>query len=86
MTASEFVDAVVDEYMAVWDHLTMEWYDGDDKDDKAWPDLQGDEIRAMAADMLTVSGDDPVFPDLEDPETNDDWIDPVVCHIAIERV
>ena len=85
MTGRDFVDAVVDEYNQVYDHLTMEGYEYDDKNKKAWPHLSSDEIRELAADCLTIPLNDLVFAHLEDDDDDDDDGDNVYCYLAIHK-
>ena len=90
MTAEEFITGVVDEYNMIWDHLTMEGYDYDDKAEKAWPDFTDEQITALARDMLTDPDTDNVFPELpEAPEDGDEdgWLEhEIYCHIVWEVV
>ena len=85
-TADEFIESIVADYSLLWDYLTMEF--ADDKTD-AWPDLSNGELKQLAKDLLVVSGNEIVFPDLEvRPDDVDDYIeyDDCVCHLTIEEV
>ena len=75
-TANQFIEAIKDEYLQVWDYLT----DEGNKTETSWPNVSQATIEFAARDMLTVSGDALVFPDLDDAADED--LESVYCYIT----
>ena len=79
-TATQFIEAIKDEYLQVWDYLTNEGQE----DENAWPNVSQATIEFAARELLTVSGDELVHPDLDVYDDDDEFYDSVYTYITWE--